>query len=122
MRVRAIRSFVSRVGGRTYRLGVGDEMGLPDGADWLKAGLVAPVKASRQETAVRPRPADVRARTVAQVPGIGAEMGAELNALGILTARELLAADVATLTGIKGVGRATARKWQAAAEALLNNE
>ena len=80
--------------------------------------------AAPAETAVMPRPApkDVRARTsvfVSEVPGIGDEMAQALTALGIETVAQLLAADEATLTGIKGVGKATARKWLAAAQEMV---
>jgi hypothetical protein len=40
MRVRALTSFVGRVDGRKYIVKAGDVLTLPEGADWLRAGLV----------------------------------------------------------------------------------
>lgn len=38
----ALRSFVAHVDGRTYRVQEGDEIDVPDGVDWEKAGFVEP--------------------------------------------------------------------------------
>ena len=61
MRVIANKSFVSRLGGQTYRVAQDDELLLPDGADWLLCGLVRPAgpeaaTLTPAETATKPRP------------------------------------------------------------------
>ncbi len=40
MMVKALNSFVGSVNGAKYRVAAGDVLELPDGADWLRAGLV----------------------------------------------------------------------------------
>ena len=67
MKVIALVSFVSRIDGQTYRPAQGDEIDMPKGADWVKAGLAkkksitkkakAPESASVEtpESAVQPR-------------------------------------------------------------------
>lgn len=61
MRVIANKSFVSRLGGQTYRVNQDDELLLPAGADWLLCGLVRlaeePEAATLApaETATKPR-------------------------------------------------------------------
>jgi len=56
MKVVAIRNFVGIVQHvkRTYE--EGQEFDLPDGVDWIQAGLVAPVRAEKVETATRKAP------------------------------------------------------------------
>jgi len=45
MKVIAIKSFVGTDGnGKKHRIQSGDELELPPGTDWLKAGLVEPVE------------------------------------------------------------------------------
>jgi hypothetical protein len=51
MRVRALQPF----SGMGLSVSEGDEFELPDGADWLRAGLVEPVE-SEVETATEKRP------------------------------------------------------------------
>jgi hypothetical protein len=46
MKVVALVSFVGRVGVNTLSVASGDEFDLPDGVDWLQAGLVAPVQSN----------------------------------------------------------------------------
>ena len=55
MKVRALKSFGSTIYGH-YAAGV--EFELPDGVDWLKAGLVEQVKPppKKREAAARPAP------------------------------------------------------------------
>ena len=43
MKVRALVGFVATIDGVKYRAQAGDELLLPDGADWLRAGLVEKV-------------------------------------------------------------------------------
>lgn len=43
MRVAALVAFVGKVNGDTLTYARGAEFDLPDGVDWLQAGLVAPV-------------------------------------------------------------------------------
>ncbi len=42
MRVRALASFVARIDGQSVSVRAGQLIDLPAGADWLRAGLVAP--------------------------------------------------------------------------------
>jgi glycosyltransferase involved in cell wall biosynthesis len=49
IRVRAVRSFVSR--NPSMHVTAGDEFDLPAGVDWLRAGLVVPVRGEPVETA-----------------------------------------------------------------------
>jgi len=51
MQVKALIGFVSRVGDRKFRVNQGDELPLPDGADWLDVGFVVPVREQAIETA-----------------------------------------------------------------------
>lgn len=44
MRVKAVTSFVATIGGVKYRVQAGDELEMPQGADWLGAGFVAAVE------------------------------------------------------------------------------
>jgi hypothetical protein len=60
MRVKAVISFVSRIEGQSYRVEEGQEVDMPDGADWMTAGLVVPSKA-KQERATK-KPAETRAK------------------------------------------------------------
>lgn len=52
MKVIVNRSFVSRFNGQTYRPSQGDVVEMPEGADWLRAGLVSAV----EETVEEPTP------------------------------------------------------------------
>lgn len=52
MMVRALVSFVARIDGNTLNIQAGQLVDLPAGADWLAAGLVAPVPGEEVETAV----------------------------------------------------------------------
>lgn len=54
MQVKARISFVSTIDGKKYRVQAGDELELPDGADWLRAGLVTAVKAQAETASVKP--------------------------------------------------------------------
>jgi hypothetical protein len=54
LRVKALKSFGARVGGENYHVSLGQELDLPAGADWLKAGLVAPVGVSTETAALQP--------------------------------------------------------------------
>lgn len=55
----ALRSFVAHVDGRTYRVQEGDEIDVPDGVDWEKAGFVepAPKPKAKAKTAPKRKPA-----------------------------------------------------------------
>ena len=53
MKVRAVRAF----GGNGHRHDIGDEFELPEGVDWLKAGLVEEVKAEKPKPTRRKRTA-----------------------------------------------------------------
>ncbi len=59
MKVVALISFVSRIDGKKYQPDAGDELDMPKGADWLKAGLVR--KKSTAKKAAAPESASVSA-------------------------------------------------------------
>lgn len=50
VKVRGLTGFVSTIDGVKYRVQAGDELDLPEGADWLKAGLVEQVEAPKKVT------------------------------------------------------------------------
>lgn len=52
MMVQALVSFVARINGNAMTIPAGQVIAMPDGADWLAAGLVAPVPEPEIETAV----------------------------------------------------------------------
>jgi hypothetical protein len=52
MRVIAKKSFVASVGEQMIRASEGDELELPEGVDWLNAGLVEPVRGKAPESAM----------------------------------------------------------------------
>ena len=72
MKVKALKSFGGARSQGRYHYSEGQVFDLPDGADWLKAGLVVAVKEEREtavtpktaETAVKPKPTRKRTRTV----------------------------------------------------------
>ena len=53
MKVKAVGDFTTVFEGRVYYVDEGDEFDLPEGARWLTAGLVVPVRERKVETAVR---------------------------------------------------------------------
>jgi hypothetical protein len=53
MKVQAVKSFVSKVGDKKYRIEQDWKGDLPEGADWLGAGFVVPVKEQEIETATK---------------------------------------------------------------------
>ncbi len=58
MKVRCVRSFAALVGKKRYTISEGASFTLPDGVDWIKAGLVVPVEtatAEPVENAARPK-------------------------------------------------------------------
>ena len=68
MKVRALVSFAGRVGLNSVAIARGAEFDLPDGVDWLTAGLVAPVDGPAPhlvgvEHATDPAPAMAEKRT-----------------------------------------------------------
>ena len=63
MKVKALKSFGGASSQGRYHYSEGQVFDLPDGADWLKAGLVVAVKEER-ETAVKLKPARKRTRAV----------------------------------------------------------
>ncbi len=56
MRVVALVSFAGRVGVNSLSIARGAEFDLPDGVDWLQAGLVAPVVLTSSPTGAAPAP------------------------------------------------------------------
>lgn len=51
MRVIAKKSFVASVGEQMIRASEGEELEMPDGIDWLNAGLVEPARGKAPESA-----------------------------------------------------------------------
>jgi hypothetical protein len=70
MRVVALQAFVARIGLNSQSIAKGSEFDLPDGVDWLQAGLVAPVAQAEPalphlvgvEHAIDPAPAQAEKR------------------------------------------------------------
>lgn len=92
MRVRAVISFVSVYGGRTWRLTPGDEVEMPAGADWLRSGLVQVVEDGEKAVLAEPRTPGP-AQPVTAIDGIGPKTAAALKDLGIETVPQLAAAE-----------------------------
>lgn len=53
MKVKAVGDFTAVVEGQVYYVEEGEVFDLPEGARWLTAGLVVPVRERKAETAVR---------------------------------------------------------------------
>jgi hypothetical protein len=51
MQVLAVVSFVAMVSGQSVAVRAGDVVEMPDGADWLRAGLATPVEVAEIESA-----------------------------------------------------------------------
>ncbi len=63
MKVKALNSFVGTVNGIKYRVAAGDVLDLPDGADWLRAGLVeVEPEPEAEPTPEAPKPARKKAK------------------------------------------------------------
>ena len=57
MKVLVLRSFAGKFEGVSHVHSEGDEFDMPDGTDWIKAGLVKPVRgASTKSTTPNPEP------------------------------------------------------------------
>lgn len=121
MRVRALVSFA----GKGMTVARGAEFDLPEGVDWLQAGLVAPVETGPAphmfgvERAVDTRPltAELRADApVSSIDGIGPVTASRLAAAQIRTVGDLLAADPGHVALIASVKQSVVDKWRAAAE------
>ena len=54
MKVKALNSFVGTVNGVKHRVAADDVFELPEGADWLRAGLVEAVPEPESEQAPEP--------------------------------------------------------------------
>ncbi|MFW6069660.1 MAG: helix-hairpin-helix domain-containing protein [bacterium] len=117
MRVIALRSFAARVAGKLHTGRAGVEMEMPEGADWLDAGLVAavdqpetgtkkepaPRKAAVDppETATKPEPAPRKPgaedspgeQPATAVKGIGQKTAETLAEHGVETVADLAAAE-----------------------------
>lgn len=60
MRVKAVKSFGGVTSEGRYHISEGEEFELPEGVDWLRAGLVVPVKAAVETAAIEPPEKAVR--------------------------------------------------------------
>lgn len=91
MKVRALTTFGGHDGKTHTHHSKGEVFELPDGVDWLRAGLVEPI-----ETAMMAQPTG-RARKplpVTAVKGIGPATATQLAELGVRTVADLAAADL----------------------------
>jgi hypothetical protein len=69
MRVIAKKSFVASVGERMIRASEGEELEMPDGVDWLNAGLVEPVRGKAPESAsIEPSEKAIKPKTRKKKP------------------------------------------------------
>lgn len=138
MRVVALTSFVARVAGDSRTVARGAEFDLPDGVDWLRAGLVAPVGSTSSPTgahmhgverAVDANVAGAERRAMAMATDWGEALVTEIDGIGPVTARrlaeagietmaELLAADPAHVALIASVKPVQVEKWRQRAQAV----
>ena len=133
MRVVALTSFVARVAGDSRTVARGAEFDLPEGVDWLRAGLVAPVGSTSSPTgahmhgverAVDANVAGAERRTdwgealVTEIDGIGPVTARRLAEAGIETMAELLAADPSHVALIASVKPVQVDKWRRQAQAV----
>jgi predicted flap endonuclease-1-like 5' DNA nuclease len=96
MRVKALQNFVSLYGGTIRVVNRDAEIDMPDGADWLRAGLVQAIAVVEDgETAVMPEPEPrrVEVEPVTAISGIGPKTARALADLGIETVPDLAAAE-----------------------------
>ena len=90
---------------------IGEPIDVPEGADWVAAGLV-----EITETDPPPPPPDPE---LTDIDGIGAKTAAKLADLGIDSLRGLVRANTQEVAdALEGVSTETVSKWQAAAEEL----
>lgn len=54
MRVKALKSFISRIDGQTYRVEQDDVLEMPLSADWAQAGLVKPLDDGPETASIKP--------------------------------------------------------------------
>lgn len=52
--MKALKSFISRIDGQTYRVGQDDVLEMPLGADWAQAGLVEALDNAPETASVKP--------------------------------------------------------------------
>lgn len=117
MRVRAIKSFGGVTAEGRFHVSAGQELDLPDGADWLRAGLVEPVETAAVASG---KPRVTKTRPATDVPGIGDSYAEALAELGIESAADVATMDPARVaSAVDGVGMATAQRWQQAAREML---
>jgi hypothetical protein len=126
MRVVALASFVGKVGGDTLLVTRGKEFDLPDGVDWLRAGLVAPTAPAPHLVGVE-HAIDTDVLTAERrvfggmllsgIDGIGPRTAAKLADARLETVDDLLAADPAAVAAATGASPATVLKWRQRAEA-----
>jgi len=98
----------------------GSEVELPEhqAMALVDCGYAVPVRRRREVAAVGPGEREVL--LARNIEGIGEARAAALERLGIVTAADLLTADVKAIAeGIDGVGKATARRWIVAAREAL---
>ncbi len=68
MKVIALTSFVARIDGVKYRPDKGEELEMPKGADWIKAGLAEKKAVKRSDKAKAPESAALEAPEKAVKP------------------------------------------------------
>lgn len=123
MKVRALAPFAALVNGEMRSYGRGAEFDLPDGTDWLTAGLVAPVSAphlAQAEYATNSNvdAAERRSAPVSSIDGIGAVTAKLLAEGGIHTVDDLVDVDAPTLALLGRVSVAKAERWLQSAKGM----
>ena len=122
MLVRAVKSFGGLGPHGRIHVSSGQVFELPEGVDWLKAGLVVPVEGQPESAMLapaQPKHVGVGKKLAWTVPGVGAAAAELLSGIGIETVADLAASSENELIQLDGVGKATARKWLKAARELL---
>ena len=131
MKVKAVKSFGGVTRTSRFHVSEGSVFELPEGSDWLRAGLVVEVKdknpVMKKEPGFGGQTAMMEAGKgraapppLSAVKGLGAGRVAALEGLGIWSIPDLVAADADVVAaGLRGVGVATVVGWQADGREIL---
>ena len=122
MKVRAVKSFGGVTKTSRFHVSEGSVFELPDGADWLRAGLVVEVgrQTGLQTAMMEAGKGRAAPPPLSAVKGLGDGRVAALEGLGIRSIPDLVAADADVVAaGLRGVGVATVVGWQADGREIL---